>query len=130
MPANWSSRLSRIDAAADRHLAERLRLVPLAGGRYATAVADPNRASVDVLGRLHVGESIGDLGGEGARTWRTMIGAGRAVAEITLSRMPAQYVVRKDDRLEALDRGRVFIIERVHANEENVLRIELSEASP
>lgn len=130
MATDWSGRLSRVDAAADRHFSERIKLIPLAGGRYAAGVADPNRQAATVRGRLHVGVHSSDLGGEGSRAWNTVIAAGRALAEITIAQLPQGYELRKDDRVEALDRGRVFIVERVHGNEENIIRIELSEASP
>lgn len=131
MPTNWSGRLARIDAAADRHLGERLRFVPLTGGRYAAGVADPGRAVIDeFLARLHIGHGHADLGGEGSRTWQTVIPTGKAMAEVTDGRLPPGTEIRKDDRIEALDRGRVFTVERAHPNEEGVLLIELSEVAP
>lgn len=129
MTTNWAGRLSRVDAAADRHFSERLRLVPLTGGKYAAGVADPDRASAIVRGRLHVGEAIHDLGGESSTRWNAQIGAGRAIAEISLTYWPPGFELRKDDRIEALDRVRTFLVERAHPNEENIIRIELSEVA-
>jgi len=128
----WASRLARLDGAVDNQFAERLRVLPHApaAGEYSAAGADPDRPEFEVSGRLHLGgRSEGDLGGDGTRMWATKLLFGQAMAEITKSRLPAGFAFRKDDRIEALDRGELYVVETADPYEEGLIVLKLSRAT-
>lgn len=128
----WSARLATLDGAVDKQFAERLRVVPHApaAGEYSTAQPDPERPEFEIDGRLITGNrGEGDVGGDGTRMWNIKLLLGEAMVEITRTRLPAGFTFRKDDRIEALDRGENYIVETADPHEQGLVVLKLSRAS-
>lgn len=113
MTDRWRDRLARIDRAVDRTMSESIRFVPVREGDFSGAVPDPDRAAVDVVGVLTFRRGEDDLGGNAAHLRNARIVTAHADLQVMRAKLPVGFEPRKDDRVEAVDQGLTFKIERI-----------------
>lgn len=113
MTDRWSDRLARIDQAVDRVMSEAVRFVPVREADFSGVTPDPERAAVDTEGVLTFRRGDDDIGGNAAHLRNARIVTAHAELQVMRTKLPATFDIRKDDRVEAVDKGLVFKIERV-----------------
>lgn len=113
MTDRWRDRLARVDRAVDRVMSEAVRITPMRVGDFSGAVPDTDRPAFETDGVLTIDRGETDMGGNAARLRNVQLPTARAELQIIKTRIPAGSNLRKDDRVEALDQGLTFKVERV-----------------
>lgn len=110
MVDRWSDRLAKVDQAVDRVMSETVRFFPMVVGSYAAA-PDETRAEFELPAVLYTGAGETDLGGNANNTLLSRVVTSRATLEVRKDVWPVGAVIRKNDEVEAIAKGRRYRIE-------------------
>jgi hypothetical protein len=107
----WKDRLARVDRAVDRVMSESIRITPMLSSDYANPVRDTSRPIIEIEATLFVDRGETDIGGNSRHVRNARVTTSPARLEIMKSKLLPGYDIRKNDAVEAVDKGEHYKIE-------------------
>lgn len=106
--ATRDERLARVRSATDRELGEPVRVTPMRTGNYGV-IADPDRAALDVVGKVEVGDGKATrLDGTTAQSFNARLPVNEAEVHVDPATYSAALTVKIGDRITLLSPARVM----------------------
>lgn len=111
MTDRWKDRLARVDRAVDRVMSESIRITPMLSGDYSANARDHSRPIIEVIATLFVDRGETDIGGNSRHVRNARLVTAPSRLEIMKSKLPPGFDIRKNDAVEAVDKGEHYKIE-------------------
>jgi hypothetical protein len=111
MVDRWKDRLGRVDRAVDRAMSEGIIITPMLSGDYDADQRDDSRPIINTVGVLHVDRDEDHIGGNTRHIRNARVRLSPSRLEIDKNILPPGYDIRKNDAVEAVDKGNHYKVE-------------------